>query len=270
MSNQSAVSSLPFFGVANQKGGVGKSTFSLAAADKLTLDGREPAVIQIDNQQRLSRALGREIMTIQSDPKATRFEAEQELRRFSPLLDAVQSAAGKSPVLIDIGAGEVGRFAHWASLVDLEEDVTEWGFDPLVFFLPFLSEGEAIDQASWTAERLKAALPAVRICLVENQRDGRIADLHPDSSAARAFSRLLRDLGGGVSHLTMPAIPGRSWRHFEVAGCRFDDVVDLPTSEIMQLTGLPRAEAKIARGDIAQWLISMFTELDRVFSGDRS
>jgi len=114
MSKQSAASGPPLFVVANQKGGVGKSTFSLAVADKLTLDGREPVVIQIDNQQRLSRALGREIITIQSDPKATRFEAEQELRRFSPLLDAVQSAAGKSPILIDIGAGEVGRFAQWA------------------------------------------------------------------------------------------------------------------------------------------------------------
>jgi len=157
----------------------------------------------------------------------------------------------------------------WASLVDLEEDAIEWGFDPLVF-LPFLAESEAIDQASWTAERLKAALPAARICIVENQRDGRIADLHPESSAARAYSQHLRNLGGGVSHLTMPAIPGRSWRHFEVAGCRFADVVDLPTPEIMQLTGLPRAEAKIARGDIAQWLISIFAELDLVLSGDRS
>jgi hypothetical protein len=27
---------------------------------------------------------------------------------------------------------------------------------------------------------------------------------------------------------------------------------------------LPRAEAKIARGDVAQWLVALFAELDRV------
>ena len=32
----------------------------------------------------------------------------------------------------------------------------------------------------------------------------------------------------------------------------------------MQLSGLRRAEAKIARGDVAQWLVALFDELDRV------
>ncbi|CKY80971.1 Uncharacterised protein [Mycobacterium tuberculosis] len=62
----------------------------------------------------------------------------------------------------------------------------------------------------------------------------------------------------------MGAIPGGSWRHFEAAGSRFIDVVDLETPAAMQLSGLPRAEAKIARGDVAQWLVALFAELDRV------
>lgn len=63
----------------------------------------------------------------------------------------------------------------------------------------------------------------------------------------------------------MGAIPGGSWRYFEAAGSRFIDVVDLETPAAMQLSGLPRAEAKIARGDVAQWLVALFAELDRAF-----
>ena len=64
--------------------------------------------------------------------------------------------------------------------------------------------------------------------------------------------------------IVMGAIPGGSWRYFEAAGSRFIDVVDLDTPTAMQLSGLRRAEAKIARGDVAQWLVALFDKLDGV------
>lgn len=250
--------------VANEKGGVGKSTLALAITDKLTIAGYSPVVIQIDRQKRLSAALGQDVITIASDPKAARADPGKELARFSPVLDAVTQADTAAPILIDIGAGEVGRFSEWAALVDLDEEFGEFGFHPVVF-VPFTAEAESMRQAQWTVERLTTAIPRADIILAENQRDGRIADLHPASTAWQEWTDKLKPAADRNALIVMGAIPGGSWRYFEAAGSRFIDVVDLETPAAMQLSGLPRAEAKIARGDVAQWLVALFAELDRAF-----
>ncbi|MFN4925023.1 AAA family ATPase [Bradyrhizobium sp.] len=253
--------------VANEKGGVGKSTLALAITDKLAIAGYSAVVVQIDRQQRLSAALGQDVITIASDPKAARVDPGKELARFSPVLDAVARAGAAAPIVIDIGAGEVGRFCEWAALVDLDEELGEFGFDPVIF-VPFTAEAEAIRQAHWTAERLTAALPHAKIILVENQRDGRITDLHPASAAWQEWSGKLEPVADRNALLVMGAIPGGSWRYFEAAGSRFIGVVNLDTPAAMQLSGLPRAEAKIARGDVAQWLVTLFDDLDRVLKSE--
>ena len=249
--------------VANEKGGVGKSTLALAITDKLAIAGYSPVVIQIDRQKRLSAALGQDVITVASDPKAARTDPGKELARFSPVLDAVTRADTAAPILIDIGAGEVGRFSEWAALVDLDEEFGEFGFHPFVF-VPFTAEAEAMRQAHWTVERLTTAIPRADIILAENQRDGRIADLHPASTAWREWTDKLKPAAESNALIIMGAIPGGSWRYFEAVGSRFIDVVDLDTPAAMQLSGLPRAEAKIARGDVAQWLVALFAEIDRV------
>ena len=208
--------------------------------------------------------LGSDVITIASDPKAARADPTKEVARFSPVLDAVERAHVTAPIIIDIGAGEVGRVAEWAALVDLEEELAEFGFR-LIIFVPFVAEVEAIRQAHWTVERLTSATPAADIVVVENQRDGRIVDMHPASAAYAEWTDRLKPVAEANTLLTMGTIPGGSWRHFEAAGNRFIAVVDLTTQAAMQITGLPRAEAKIARGDVAQWLVAVFSELDRVF-----
>ncbi|MCL2716779.1 MAG: AAA family ATPase [Alphaproteobacteria bacterium] len=88
--------------VANEKGGVGKSTLALTIADRLTIANHSPAVIQIDRQQRLSAALCHDVVTIASDPKAARTDPAKELARFSPVLDAVERAEAAFSLLDDI------------------------------------------------------------------------------------------------------------------------------------------------------------------------
>ena len=249
--------------IANEKGGVGKSTLALAITDRLTVAAYSPVVVQIDRQQRLSAALGRNVITIASDPKAARTDPAKELARFSPVLDAIERADAAAPIVIDVGAGEVGRFCEWAELVDLDDEFGEFGFRPVVF-VPFTAEAEAMRQAHWTVERLTTAIPGANIILAENQRDGRIADLHPSSAAWQEWTDKLKPIADRNALIMMGAIPGGSWRYFEAAGSRFIGVIDLDTPTAMQLSGLPRAEAKIARGDVAQWLVAVFAELDRV------
>lgn len=72
-------------------------------------------------------------------------------------------------------------------------------------------------QAHWTVERLTTAIPRADIILAENQRDGRIADLHPASAAWQEWSDKLKTVASNAL-IIMGAIPGGSWRHFEAAG----------------------------------------------------
>jgi hypothetical protein len=248
--------------ILNEKGGVGKTTVSLALIDHLTIEGEPPAIIQIDRQRRLLDAIGTEVLTIDSDPKASRDDPESEFRRFSPVLELIESSAGNAPVVIDCGAGEVGRFANWAAMVDLEEDLQEWGIVCHVM-IPFLSEAEAIRQAAWSADKIRSALPSSTIHLVENRRDGALSAAHPLSATSVSVEEHLKKWQQTCHTLVFPAIPGRSWRFFEAAGCRFIDVVEMSVSQTIATTGLPRAEAKIARGDVSQWLVRVFDEFDR-------
>ena len=45
--------------------------------------------------------------------------------------------------------------------------------------------------------------------------------------------------------------------------------MSLPIAEIMKLTGLPKPEAKIARGDVAAWLSVVFQEFDSIIDFNR-
>lgn len=254
--------------VANEKGGVGKSLTALALIDRLSLDGHNPAVIQIDRQRRLANALGGDILTIESDAKASRLDPALEIRRFSPLLEKIEISASNNPIIVDVGAGEVARFAAWAALVDLEEELNDWQLK-CHLVIPFLAEAEAIRQAAWTAERLRAAIPRAVLYFAENRRDGSVAQLHPSSAAAGAITEHLESWYSEAQRLAIPAIPSGSWRCFEAANCRLIDIVDMSTVDAMRLTGLPRAEAKIVRGDVTQWLVTVFDEFDRTFCAER-
>lgn len=252
------------FIIANEKGGVGKSTTALALIDWLTLNSQPPTIIQVDRQKRLENSIGKDVLTIDSDPKAARLAPELEMRRFSPMLEKIEVSAGRAPVIIDIGAGEVERFTTWAALIDIEEELTEWQLN-CHLIVPFLAESEAIRQAAWTIDRLSTVFQQSRLFLVENQRDGKISTLHPNSSAAHAFEEFQTSWQSKSIHLTLPAIPGNSWRWFETTNCRFLDVVDMSTADTINQTGLSRADAKIVRGDVSQWLVKVFDEFDQSF-----
>ena len=265
MTVQVAVPQHNLFLVASDKGGVGKSLLSVAVADWLSLAGTPPSVIQIDRQRRLAEALGGDVLTIASDPTAARTNPEMEVQRFSPLLERIEQAHPTYPVLVDVGAGEGDRFAAWAGLVDLEEDLSEWGIQCHII-VPFLAEAESIRQAGLTIERLQKALPGALLYLVENRRDGILSKQHTQSSAAEAAKIFLNPWSKKTTRVVLPAIPAGSWRTFESANCRFIEVVDMTTAETMEITGLPRAESKIARGDVSQWLISMLDQFDIIFT----
>lgn len=255
--------------VAGDKGGVGKSLLSLVLADTAFLHDVPLRVLQIDVQARLSRALGTEVTTIRIDLKEARRDAAAAARRYTPIYAAVESmrTTGTS-VLIDVGANEASGLAQWLGLVELAEDLDAWE-SPVVVLVPFVAEGEAIRQAGRTARMFMARLPSATIVLVENERDGRMSTLHPASDAMAAFRSDLRPLQKVAATIRMPLIEAGSWRPFEAAGSRLVGVAGMSAEEVMTLTGLARAEAKIVRGDVAAWFAGVSADLCEIIQFDR-
>jgi len=250
--------------VANDKGGQGKSTTALAIADHATLHEAPLAAAQVDTQVRLARALGRKVLTIQPVARDARRDPGAEGRAFTPLYTTLEKAAArKASVLLDLGANQVERTVMWIGLVDLDEDLTAWSVETTIV-VPFVAEAEAIRQAGRTVSLLTERLPAAQLVLVENERDGGFATLHAASDAAQAYRSVIVPLKARAETLRMPAIEAGSWRAFEAAGCRLIDVPQMTPEKVMALTGLPRPEAKIARGDVAAWAGLFFAELDRI------
>lgn len=250
--------------VASNKGGQGKSLVSQLTADHALLHGAPLGVAQIDNQARLARSLGRKVLAVDAVPSTARRDPGAEARAFTPLYGMIEKAAQRrANVLIDVGANQASRFIGWAGLVDLPEDLTVWDFETIVL-TPYVAEAEGIRQGGRTAAAMMECIPDARLVLVENERDGMFADLHPASDAAAAYREAIEPLKSRAAVLRMPAVEGNSWRIFEAAHCRPVQVAGMPVEKVMALTGLPRPEAKIARGDVAAFAGTFFAELDRV------
>ena len=252
--------------MANDKGGQGKTLASLVVADHAHLNNAPLAIAQVDAQDRLARAVGRNVLTIPAVPREARRDPGADARSFTPFYHMLERVAARGAnSLLDVGANQVARFANWAAIVELDEDLETWGFDTTIM-IPFVAEGEGIRQAATAAGTLLQRFPQAKLVLVQNERDGEFAHLHEASDAASVYRASIEPLLDRATLLRMPAVEAGSWRPFEAAHCRLMDVPMMPIRKVMALTGLPRPESKIARGDVAAWTAVVFGELDRVLN----
>jgi hypothetical protein len=250
--------------VANDKGGQGKTLASLSVTDHAYLHDAPLAISQVDTQNRLARAVGRNVLTIATVSREVRRDPSADARAFTPFYGMLERVGARGAnVLLDVGANQVDRFATWAALVELDEDLDEWGFETTIM-VPFVAEGEGVRKAAETVKLLLPRFPRAKLVLIQNERDGEFANLHPSSDAASVYSQQIEPLLDRATLIRMPAILAGSWRAFEAADCRLMDVPMMPLRKIMALTGLPRPDSKIRQRDVAAWTKIVFDELDRV------
>ena len=256
-----------FAAVANGKGGVGKSTFAQILIEFWLFRLLEPFFVQVDAPARRTELKSFHNTRVATSPQLVRANPGEQLSRFAVVTDLAETGSQvRRPVLVDIGANEDQNFAYWAQQAELNADLEEFGCSPVVFVV-FTAEQEAIDKAVETAHSAKRALPLAHLVLVENQRFGAIEQLHPASSARRAFDERLLPAAPSASYIMMPKIAGDSYARFEPHRLNFSHVVQMSPAEITAVTGLQRADAKISRGDVAFFLGSMFEQLDALFAG---
>lgn len=247
----------------NGKGGVGKTTGCETAIELCLTRGMVPAIAQVDKQGRLSALNQSDVLTIAIDPKALRENPNLELGRFSALSDFVVDAPEGAPVFIDTGANEEGRFAYWCRQAEFTEDLHESGRQAYIYVV-YTCEQEALEKAGEAARVLLASIPGASLCLVENERFGKIAELVVGTPAHQAYCRNIKPYLRQAHFIRMPRITGNSYAHFEQSRLPFYKIGLLSSKEAMQVTGLNRADARMARGDVGEWLKFMFNEYDRV------
>ena len=245
---------------------MGKTSGCQTGVEYCILRGLVPAIAQVDEQGRLAALNKSRVLTISIDPKAARENPNLELQRFGPLSDLIVDTPKGQPIFIDLGANEDQRFGYWCRQAEVAEDIAESGRQ-VVLYVVYTSEQEALEKAGATARDLKQSLPVSTLCLVENQRFGRIEDLVPGSSAHEAYQRHIQPLVVSSHRIRMPRIRGNSYARFEQARIPFSRVAQMSTAEVMDITGLGRADARIVRGDVSEWLEQMFQQLDQLFGG---
>tara|TARA_R110002110_G_scaffold98919_6_gene253034 strand:+ start:4785 stop:5609 length:825 start_codon:yes stop_codon:yes gene_type:complete len=251
--------------VASGKGGIGKSLLALALADLFELNNRPLRLFQLDDQQRLEKAVGKSVVSLDINTlKRARRDPTIITKVFDPLYAGIEVLSGSSDaILLDVGATQVGNLIDYAGLIDLEEDLQLFGLQGLAF-IPAVAEPESIRQAARAIRQFQETLPSLTPVFVENVRDGHLDELSTASQAGQLFASELAPLLHGIHRINMPLIEAGSWRAFEQNHCRLIDVGTMSIKEIMAMTGLTRPEAKLARGDVLAFFATMEEELEKV------
>jgi len=251
--------------VASGKGGVGKSLLSLALADLFELNTLPLDIYQLDDQQRLEKAIGRSVVTLDVHTlKRARREPTVITSVFDPFYRGVEKLpTSNRTLLLDVGATQTGNLIDYADLIDLDEDLIEFGISGTVF-IPAVAEPESLRQAVRTIELFSRTLPSLRLVFVENLRDGRMSELSTASQAGEIYIKQLLPLLNDIPYLTMPCIEAGSWRTFEQNHCRILDVGTMSLQDTIAMTGLSRPEAKLARGDVLAFFDLMERELSAI------
>ena len=258
--------------IAQDKGGDGKSLIGHAMSERARVAGVPIGVVEVDTQGKSLAILGPHVVSIATDAKVVRRDPGAALRALTPLYDTLETTAKAGGLtVVEFGANEAARGALWAGMVDLQEDLEALGVEVFVV-TPFTAQAESMRRGAKSAQSFLEVLPKAHLVLVENQRDGAVSDLHPASDAAEAYRSLIMPLAKNAITIRMPMIEAGSWRPFEALGVRLVDAVTMTVEEIMKVTGLPRPEAKIVRGDVAAWCADMFAEFDKliVFEGQQN
>lgn len=235
--------------IMNSKGGVGKTTLSVAVADMMSLADRIPHLIEVDSRKRLSSFMGEgEVLSFDGAPPLSEIRKNPNaiLKHYDPIMSELE----KGDSIIDLGANEDAPFLEYCKLSRIDEDLEDMGVR-VVVLIPTVTETESVAGAMASIEAVREIVPSARIVLVLNERDGDGFDKYFD---AGSLSNLK---SAGVDVMTMPRIMSEGWEHFQRAKCRFTDIISSDHADLMNRFGYTRQEAKRARGDMAFWFGKM-------------
>ncbi|MFB0492108.1 hypothetical protein ABIE45_004694 [Methylobacterium sp. OAE515] len=250
-----------------QESSVGKTMQATLLADTFVLADHPFVAFQTDDKPRLQRMLGAAVTSLRPDPERLLTEPALLRTALTPLHSACSriKATGTS-VEFDTGAKDVEMVCDFFRDVELDQDLRDWGV-PMIGFVPFQADPEAIEGAAMTWRALRKAIPCARLVLVENRFErGALGALKPSSPARRLYEAELQPLVADAPHLVMPAMLSEFWQPFEEAGMRFIKVMAMDVAEGAKHFNMEPGDFKLARGHVTRFFQAMSAELDRVIA----
>lgn len=253
----------PFAAIFASQKSSGKTHLATFVADALILNDFPFRAFQIDDQKRLSHMIG-DVGDLRPDPDLLIDDPTLLTRALNPFYEAAsQAVETKTSVILDTGANEVETLCNFLRDVGFGEDAESWGL-PVLAFVPFFPlDPESTTQSAFTVRRLLAAMPRMRVILVENRYGGSVDRIVAGSYAEVGYRDLLA-AAKGVERLVMPAIPREYWAPFEGAGLRFLKALGLDPAEAGRLLGRSRGEIKVMQSNIARFWRAMHAQLSQI------
>lgn len=235
--------------VANDKGGVGKSTVAQFCASELLRRLGDVHVVEFDNQHRLKRFFdAANVTSVQVTP-----ESGLRAEIWDPLLEWLDDGR---PAVIDLGARMWDEMGAWATVTSPGEIVDTTHTTVLV---PFTADPEAVSGAQRIADSVARVLPGARLIALAIDKDGDVAMLST-SPLYRALVSAVEGTGGAVR--AFPVMAREGYPVLAALGLRFDQIAAARPKEIAAVSGLPPAIAARTVSAVRAWVEAARQSLD--------
>lgn len=246
--------------VANEKGGVRKTSTVLAAAELLGGAGAPAEIIQIDDQARLQRLYPN--ATRINLPKALEIRSGDmaETKALDPLFEAFRPRTDTA--LIDIGANYDTRVADFLLGMDVEQEIKRHGLMVKVI-VPVTSDPEAIRLGARTAKRMAIAMPSATIHPLF-ALDGGDFDNPTDDGAARAMKEVLQPLAQANGAIRMPKLYPTLLGFLEGKSIMMSELIPTDNDAFAASHSISRAFARSFRSELILYLDQLGDEFRRV------
>lgn len=265
MSNEHEKTAPPFAIMFIAQKSCGKTMAATLFADLLTLNGISFRAFQVDDQKRLSHMIGEKVVDLRPNPDLLIDDPTIAMRALTPFYDSVSASADdKFVTLLDCGANQVENITTFCIVIGIATDAVTWRVR-IVACVPFHPlDPESTAQSAFTIERLRDAIPNVRLILIENRQLGSVERIVPGSIAEANYADLIAK-AGDAERIVMPMIHREYWAPFEGSGIRFLKALALDPQEGARRLGRSVGEIKIMKSAIARFWRQMHAQFAQSF-----
>lgn len=244
--------------VANDKGGVGKSTIAQYFIVRMMRALGQVRIVEWDFQPKLHRFFGREaVQTFGLQVPTTSDEHLGEvLEHFDPVVKWLQVTR---PCVVDFGAQGWHQFSFWAEMSGLRDLIRP---SALTILSPLTADIESLDGVSYVIRTAQKLLPGARLVVPVVLKDGDVNCFN----GLPAYEQLLAQAQDGMIQLArVPRLPPEGYAALASRGLTFDVIESLDAKALMARTPLnPMAAARALKG-VHDWLRVMDAEFGALF-----